>query len=159
MPVSINATSVVVRNKETANGESVCELTQIFRAEFDRAEDMKNSLNPSHSQRRKNPRIPFSLDVDWGETRACVETGRVTSLSIQGCFIETPLEVAEGKPLFIRLLLAPGRPRGTAGLVSGQVLYHLPKQGIGVNFKKLPAGYGKHIEDLVEFYLSSQEDG
>lgn len=118
---------------------------------------MKNPINTSTVQRRQHPRIPFSLDVDWGETRACVETGRVTSLSVGGCFIQTPLEVAEGKPLFIRLLLAPGSKRGTEGMVRGQVLYHLPQLGIGVWFKKLPAGYGKHIEDIVEFHLSSDE--
>jgi hypothetical protein len=95
--------------------------------------------------------------VDWGETRACVETGQVTSLSVGGCFIQTPLEVNEGKLLFIRLLLAPGSKRGTEGMVRGQVLYHLPQLGIGVWFKKLPAGYGKHIEDIVKFHLSSDE--
>lgn len=119
---------------------------------------MKNSPPTSYPQRRQHPRIPFSLDVDWGETRACVETGRVTSLSVGGCFIETPLEVAEGKRLFIRLLLAPGSERGNEGMVWGQVLYHLPKLGLGVKFKKLPAGYGKHIEDIIEFHLSNDDD-
>ena len=119
---------------------------------------MKNPPHIPFDQRRKNPRIPFSLDVDWGETRACLETGRVTSLSIEGCFIQTPLEVAVGKRLFIRLLLAPGSEGGNEGMVSGQVLYHLPQLGLGIKFKKLPAGYGKHIEDIVEFHLSSAEN-
>ena len=119
---------------------------------------MKNPIDTSTAQRRVHPRIPFSLDVDWGETLACVETGRVTSLSVGGCFIQTPLEVAVGTPLFIRLLLAPGSERGNEGMVSGQVLYHLAQLGIGVKFKKLPAGYGKHIEDIVEFHLSSDEN-
>jgi len=119
---------------------------------------MKNPVHTSFAQRRKNPRIPFSLDVDWGQTRACVQTGRVTSLSVGGCFLQTPLEVAEGKPLYIRLLLAPGSERVTEGLVRGEVLYHLPNQGLGIGFKKLPAGYGKHIEDIVEFHLSSDEN-
>ena len=119
---------------------------------------MKNPLHPSTGQRRKYPRIPFSLDVDWGETPACVHTGRVTTLGVGGCFIQTPLEVAEGKPLFIRLLLAPGSERGTEGIIWGRVAYHLHNLGLGVKFKKLPPGYGKHIEDIVEFHLSSDED-
>lgn len=118
---------------------------------------MKNPVQTSPVQRRQHPRIPFSLDVDWGETSACVQTGRVTSLSVGGCFIETPLEVAAGKPLFIRLLLAPGSERVSEGLVRGEVIYHLPQLGMGVKFKKLPAGYGAHIEDIVEFHLSSDE--
>ena len=119
---------------------------------------MKNSVHTSPAQRRKNPRIPFSLDVDWGETRACTQTGRVTSLSVGGCFIQTPLEVAEGTPLFIRLLLAPGSERVSEGLVRGEVLYHLPQFGIGVKFMKLPPGYGEHIKDIVEFHLSNEDD-
>ncbi|HSS19622.1 MAG TPA: PilZ domain-containing protein [Pyrinomonadaceae bacterium] len=118
---------------------------------------MKNSP-PTYAQQRKHPRIPFSLDVDWGETRACAETGRVTSLSVGGCFIETLQEVAVGKPLFIRLLLAPGSKRANEGMVWAKVLYHLPKLGFGVKFKKLPGGYVNHIEDIVEFYLSSHDD-
>ena len=118
---------------------------------------MKNPVNTSFAQRRKNPRIPFSLDVDWGVTRACLQTGRVTSLSVGGCFIESPLAVPIGKLLYIRLLLAPGSERATEGLVRGEVLYHLPQSGFGIKFNKLPTGYGKHIEDIVEIHLSSDE--
>lgn len=119
---------------------------------------MTNPVNTSPAQRRINPRIPFSLDVDWGTTRACLQTGRVTSLSVGGCFIETQLAVAVGRLLFIRLLLAPGSERVSEGLVRGEVLYHLPQSGIGIKFNKLPAGYGKHIEDIVEIHLSNDED-
>lgn len=118
---------------------------------------MTNPVHTSPNQRRIHPRIPFSLDVDWGETRACDHTGRVTSLSVGGCFIQTPLEVAVGKPLYIRLLLAPGSERVNEGLVRGEVIYHLPQLGIGIKFNKLPVGYGKHIEDIVEFHLSNDE--
>jgi hypothetical protein len=118
---------------------------------------MKNPVQTSYPQRRKHPRIPFSLDVDWGATRACLQTGRVTSLSVGGCFIETPLDVAIGKLLYIRLLLAPGSERVTEGLVRGEVLYQLPQLGLGVKFNKLPAGYGEHIEDIVEMHFSNDE--
>jgi hypothetical protein len=119
---------------------------------------MKNPIDTSYPQRRKHARIPFSLDVDWGETSACFQTGRVTSLSIGGCFLQTPLDVAKGKLLFIRLLLAPGSERASEGLVRGEVIYQLPDLGLGIKFNRLPAGYGKHIEDIVEFHLSSDEN-
>jgi hypothetical protein len=81
----------------------------------------------------------------------------VTSLSVGGCFIETSLDVAIGKLLYIRLLLAPGSERANEGLVRGEVLYQLPNQGLGIKFKQLPAGYEKHIEDIVEIHLSNDE--
>ena len=118
---------------------------------------MKTSSQTPTRQRRIHPRIPFSLDVDWGATRACLQTGRVTSLSVGGCFIQTPLDVVKGKLLFIRLLLAPGSERVSEGLVRGQVLYRLHELGLGIKFENLPAGYAKHIEDIVEFHLSSDE--
>jgi len=98
--------------------------------------------------------------VDWGGTPACVHQGRVTSLGVGGCFIQTPVEDVEtvkGKPLFIRLLLAPDSARVIEGIVWGRVAYYLPKVGVGVEFKKLPPGYETHIRDLVEFYLVGEQ--
>jgi hypothetical protein len=43
-------------------------------------------------------------------------------------------------------------------MVWGRVLYHLHNVGLGVEFRKLPPGYKKHIEDIVEFYLRGDED-
>ncbi len=117
---------------------------------------MSNSTNPPFKERRRYSRMEISIDVDWGETPACIHDGRVTNLGVGGCFIQTPLDVPTGKPIFIRLLLAPGSERVIEGIVWGRVVYHLPDVGIGVEFKKLPPGYEKHIEDLVEFYLGEQ---
>jgi Tfp pilus assembly protein PilZ len=119
---------------------------------------MKNSPSSSYDERRRYPRIKYSIIVDWGETPACVHKGRVTTLSVGGCFVETPVKVEKGKPVFIRLLLAPDSVRVIEGVVWGRVAYHLPEAGLGVEFKKLPPGYAKHIEDIVEFNLESAED-
>ena len=119
---------------------------------------MENPPPTSYSERRRYPRIKYSIDVDWGETPACTHKGRVTTLSVGGCFIQTPLAVAKGKPVFIRLLLAPASERVMEGVVWGRVAYHLLEAGLGVEFKRLPPGYEKHIEDIVEFHLESDED-
>jgi Tfp pilus assembly protein PilZ len=119
---------------------------------------MKKPRPSSFSERRKYPRIKYSLDVDWGDTPACIHQGRVTTLSVGGCFVETPLEVAKGGLIFIRLLLAPESVRVMEGVVWGRVAYHVPGVGFGVEFKKLPPGYAEHIEDIVEFHLESGED-
>ncbi len=119
---------------------------------------MKKSRPSSFNDRRKYPRIKYALEVDWGETPACINQGQVTTLSVGGCFVQTPLEVAKGKPIFIRLLLAPESERVMEGIVWGRVAYHLPGVGLGVEFKQLPPEYAKHIEDIVEFNLGSGEE-
>ena len=119
---------------------------------------MKNPSPSSFNDRRRYPRIKYSLNVDWGETPACVHQGQVTTLSVGGCFLQTPLEVAQGGLIFIRLLLAPESVSAMEGVVWGRVAYHVPGVGLGVEFKKLPSGYAEHIEDIVEFHLESDED-
>ena len=119
---------------------------------------MKKPPPPSYKDRRRYPRIKYSLNVDWGETPACVYQGQVTTLSVGGCFLQTPLEVAKDGLIFIRLLLAPESPSVMEGMVWGRVAYHMPEVGLGVEFKKLPQDYAKHIEDIVEFHLESDED-
>ena len=114
---------------------------------------MKKSPPAQSDERRRHPRIVITIEVDWGETPACVHKGRITSLSAGGCFVQTPLEVNKGKAVFIRLFLAPESERVTEGVVWGRVAYHLPQVGLGVEFKRLPSGYEKHIQDLVEFHL------
>jgi hypothetical protein len=108
--------------------------------------------------RRKHPRIKYSLEVDWGQMPACVNKGQITTLSVGGCFLQTPLKVAKEGLIFIRLLLAPTSETVMEGVVWGRVAYHLPGVGLGVEFKKLPPGYAEHIRDIVEFRLGSGED-
>jgi Tfp pilus assembly protein PilZ len=119
---------------------------------------MENPSPSSFKDRRRYPRIKYSLDVDWGETPACIHQGRVTTLSVGGCFLQTPIEIAQGGLIFIRLLLAPKSERVMEGMVWGRVAYHTPGVGLGVEFKKLPPDYAEHIEDIVEFNLESGED-
>lgn len=120
--------------------------------------DMNKQASQSPDQRRRYPRIKYSIDIDWGETPACVNKGRITTLAVGGCFIETPIEVAKERLIFIRLLLAPKSERVMEGVVWGRVAYHLPETGIGIQFMKLPPGYEEHIRDIVEFHLESDEE-
>jgi hypothetical protein len=116
---------------------------------------MNNPFPSSFDNRRKYPRIKYSLDVDWGQTPSCEHKGEVTTLSVGGCFLQTPVEVAKEGLIFIRLLLAPKSESEMEGVVWGRVAYNLPEVGLGVEFKKLPPGYAEHIEDIVEFNLGS----
>jgi hypothetical protein len=115
---------------------------------------MSESTSSSYDERRRYPRVRVSLKVECGDTPACTGEGEVTSLSVGGCFVRTSLTLAKGKTIFIRLLLAPESESVIEGLLLGHVRYHLPKVGLGVEFKQLRAGYRKHIEDIVEFHLN-----
>ena len=118
---------------------------------------MNDSSHTSYHERRRYPRIPYSIDVDFGETPACIHTGRITTLSVGGCFVETPLEIAQGGLIFIRLLLAPKSESVMEGVVWGRVAHHTPGVGLGVQFMKLPPAYEDHIRDIVEFHLSGDD--
>nr|CBI71174.1 hypothetical protein [uncultured bacterium] len=119
---------------------------------------MTNRAPSSFSNRRRYPRIKYSLEVDWGPTPACTHKGRVTTLSVGGCFLQTKVEVAKEGLIFIRLLLAPESATVMEGIVWGRVAYHLPGVGLGIEFKKLLPGYAEHIQDIVAFHLESGED-
>jgi hypothetical protein len=118
---------------------------------------MKNYSPPSFLNRRKYPRIKYSLEVDWGRTPDCDHKGEVTTLSVGGCFLQTPVEIAKEGLIFIRLLLAPKSESEMEGVVWGRVAYQIPEVGLGVEFKKLPPGYEEHIKDIVEFNLEGGE--
>ena len=119
---------------------------------------MDNSSQKSFKERRRFPRIKYSIEVDWGETPACIYKGRITTLSLGGCFVQTELEVAKADLIFIRLLLAPESARVMEGVVWGRVAYQIPDVGFGVEFKKLPPGYEEHIRDIVEFHLEAGDE-
>lgn len=119
---------------------------------------MDNTPPKSFKERRRFPRIKYSIEVDWGETPACVYKGRITTLSVGGCFVQTQLEVAKSDLVFIRLLLAPDSTRVMEGVVWGRVAYHIPEVGFGVEFKKLPPDYEEHIRDIVEFHLEAGDE-
>lgn len=112
----------------------------------------------SYSNRRRYPRAKVIMNVDWGETPACEHGGQITSLSVGGCFVLTTRRIAQGKAVFVRLMLAPGSDSILEGVVLGRVAYHLANVGFGVEFKTLPDEYRNHIQDIVDFYLGSQEE-
>ena len=98
--------------------------------------------------RRKTERFPTSFYVFWGETEECLRSGKVTSLSAGGCFIQTRAPVAKGDLIFIRL------PRPTEGwlLLRGEVVYYLQKAGPGVRFVELKDEDRSVLAQLIEHY-------
>lgn len=107
------------------------------------------------TQKRKHPRARVLMEVDWGNTPACAHDGRLTSLSVGGCFVQTQVAARSASMVFLRLLLAPQARNALEGVLMGRVAYNLEGVGFGLEFVRLKPDDERDIRDLVEFYLES----
>ncbi len=96
---------------------------------------------------RKVERVQTAIPIDWGLTEACNRYGTITSLSINGCLIQTDMiEPLYGQPIFIQLKL----PNEKWLSLQSEVLYYLRGAGFAVEFKELSADNEAVITRLVE---------
>ena len=86
------------------------------------------------SQRRKLQRVAVTIPVNWGMTRACLNSGTLTSLSSKGCLIKTDSpEALSIQVIYLRFQL----PGGVRMMLQGRVLYYLKQEIFGVEFTPL----------------------
>ena len=109
------------------------------------------------SERRKHKRARVHFQVDWGETPSCVHAGRLTSLSVGGCFVQTKERARQGSAVFLRLLVAPEARNVLEGVLMGRVVYELEGVGFGLTFMKLKPEDERDIKDIVDFYFGDAE--
>jgi CheY-like chemotaxis protein len=96
---------------------------------------------------RKVERVQTSIPVNWGITWECPHVGSITSLSINGCLVETNLILALiGKHVFLRFQL----PMGEMMSLQGRVLYYLRNVGFGMEFRELTEKDKDILKQLVE---------
>ena len=110
------------------------------------------------AEKRRHPRARVSFPVDWGETPSCAHAGRLTSLSVGGCFVQTKQEARQGSVVFLRLLVAPEARNVLEGVLMGRVVYNLEGVGFGLQFVKLKPEDERDIKDIVEFYFTTGAD-
>ena len=92
-------------------------------------------------EKRKQPRVPVSLDVLW-ESAMGKSEARTSDISLAGCFIDTIVKVAVGETISFKLRL----PSGEWIQLQGEVKYELPRLGFGVRFKGLSDLSQKKLE-------------
>ena len=97
-------------------------------------------------EKREVERVRASLPVNWGDTKICLLSGKITSLSIKGCFLQTEFEHLAQKTIFISNQLKNKKWI----LMQGEVVYHLDKIGLGVQFKELSYENKLILANLVE---------
>ncbi|MDQ3917232.1 MAG: PilZ domain-containing protein [Acidobacteriota bacterium] len=85
-------------------------------------------------RRRKVVRAATSLPVEWGLTPRYEYHGKITSLSPNGCLLQTEsIQPLYGKTIHLRIPL----PEGDWCEVRGRALYYLRDTGFGVEFSDL----------------------
>ena len=99
-----------------------------------------------YPERRRHERIRVSFYIDWGFDEECGRQARITSLSIGGCFIQTPDATKAGQTIYVRLMM-PGEH-----VLACQVRYHMPAVGFGTMFTDLTVAEQDALGALIESY-------
>jgi Tfp pilus assembly protein PilZ len=83
-------------------------------------------------ERRKHPRVAVSLDGRW-QGASGASLCKIASLSLGGCFVQTPAPPAVEDKTFVTLFL---RGRGSM-LLAGRVARVEPGRGFGMQFREM----------------------
>ncbi len=103
------------------------------------------------NQIRKVSRVRTSLPCGWGATEEAPRNGTVTSLSINGCFVQTKAGISEGQAVHLNCWL----PTERWLRLRGHVNYYLPKVGFGLLFADLAPDDAEAVNLLLDYYLDS----
>jgi hypothetical protein len=93
-------------------------------------------------------RVKTDVQCGWGLTDACPRNGKITSLSLKGCFVKTTAVAPDGQTIFVNCWLPVRRWL----LLSGKVLYHIEKVGFGLSFPELNDEQRDALCGLIEYY-------
>lgn len=105
-----------------------------------------------YTELRRHPRVNVDFFVDWGWSPACEHYDKITSLSLNGCFLATKRELGRGVEIHLRL-----REEATGAIsVKGAVRYQLrvqegaPPTGAGVEFVGLSSETQTKLQMMMD---------
>ncbi|HYG11324.1 MAG TPA: hypothetical protein VD835_15355 [Pyrinomonadaceae bacterium] len=78
-------------------------------------------------------RVACALDCNWGYSEDTPRNGKITSLSLKSCFVQTKALVTEGQQLFVRCWL----PERRWLALNGTVKSSLERVGFSYSFAEL----------------------
>ena len=104
-------------------------------------------------ERRRDERVRVSINIDWGADARCLWQGRITTLSVGGCFIQTPRELKAGERIHLRVWLAAGGER----ILRGEIRYCMERVGLGVQFFEVMERDKERLAELVEHYCDAPQ--
>lgn len=109
-------------------------------------------------ERRQQSRIRVTISCIFGFTQETPRTGKVTSLSVRGCFVNTKALVIKGQVIYLRLWLPEHLwLSGNRWLsLQGEVSYHMENVGFGLYFADLPKEIEAQLQSLMEWAKHGQ---
>jgi hypothetical protein len=98
--------------------------------------------------RRRTPRYPFAANAELTEAGATTPTkGRVTELSLNGCFMTSPTSLAKGTQVEVKI-----NTETEFFEAHGSVIYSQPDEGMGLMFLETKPYY---LNVLKKWVLSA----
>lgn len=95
-------------------------------------------------------RVKTDLQCSWGLTDACPRNGKITSLSLKGCFVKTTAATTDGQTVFVNCWL----PSRRWELLRGKAIYHIEKIGFGLHF----TGLSEEQEEMLVVLIGHFRD-
>jgi Tfp pilus assembly protein PilZ len=96
--------------------------------------------------KRNSKRVVMSLEIKWGRSEEYLRNGRITSMSLRGCFIQTKAMAIKGTTVLLNLWL----PERKWYSLPGEVIYVMEKIGFGVRFNDLTDEDAALINTFIE---------
>jgi hypothetical protein len=97
-------------------------------------------------ERRSAERVPLMLDLRW-QSLSGKHTARISDMSLGGCYVETMAQVTMGEVIRFEVQLPTGR---WLPLV-GEVVYHLPGMGFGLQFRSMTETQRQLVTSLLDY--------
>lgn len=98
-------------------------------------------------------RVACALDCNWGYTEDAPRTGKVTSLSLKNCFVQTKAIVTEGQQIYVRCWL----PERRWLALNGTVKSCLERVGFSYNFAELTDEQRETLKSLMDYCRAKGE--
>jgi hypothetical protein len=97
-------------------------------------------------ERRSAERVTLMLDLRW-QSLSGKHTARISDMSLGGCYVETMAQVTMGEVIRFEVQLPTGR---WLPLV-GEVVYHLPGMGFGLQFRSMAETQRQVVMSLLDY--------
>lgn len=104
------------------------------------------------SREAERVEIDTAIYILWG-TDESLRGGKITSLSVKGCFVQTRSEAFAGQMISIRIRL----PTERWMVLEGQVKHVLKRVGFGVQFTGLAKGDAGMLTLLVDYFCDDAQ--
>lgn len=99
------------------------------------------------NERRREERVPLSLEVRWEVLSGRHASARISDISLSGCYVEALAPVSLGEKVRLEVLMPTGRWLA----LRGQIVYKHPNLGFGLRFDELSELECKVLAQLVEY--------